>query len=74
VFEKFDCPVRCREGHVFTTIWVPLASLKSVRLGTRRYQHCPVGRHWTIIEPIDPTSADPTELARAAAVHDIHIP
>ncbi len=25
--------VRCRQGHLFTTIWIPGASLKAVRLG-----------------------------------------
>lgn len=28
-----DTVVRCRRGHLFTTIWVPGASFKSVRLG-----------------------------------------
>jgi hypothetical protein len=25
--------VRCRQGHLFTTIWIPGASLKAIRLG-----------------------------------------
>ena len=37
--------VRCREGHVFTTIWIPGVSLKAIRLGWARYQRCPVGGH-----------------------------
>jgi hypothetical protein len=74
MFERFDRPVRCRDGHVFTTIWIPLASLKAVRLGDRRYQRCPVGRHWSTVTPIDPASADRETLARAAAVHDLRIP
>jgi len=43
MFKRFECPVRCSAGHLFTTIWIPLASLKSVRLGDRRYQRCPAG-------------------------------
>ena len=34
--------VRCRQGHLYTTIWIPLASLKAVRLGWWRLQYCPV--------------------------------
>jgi hypothetical protein len=29
MFERFDTPVRCSAGHLFTTIWVPLGSLKA---------------------------------------------
>ena len=35
--------VRCREGHLYTTIWIPGASLKALRLGWARLQYCPVG-------------------------------
>ena len=28
--------VRCRRGHLFSTLWVPGASLKAVRLGWAR--------------------------------------
>lgn len=73
MFERFDRPVRCRDGHLFTTIWVPLASLKAVRLGDRRYQRCPVGRHWSIVRPLAAGAAD-ADLAAAAAVHDARIP
>jgi hypothetical protein len=74
VFERFESPVRCSAGHLFTTIWIPLASLKSVRLGNRRYQRCPVGRHWAMVEKLDRGSASAEDLAAAAAVHDIRIP
>jgi hypothetical protein len=48
--------VRCRRGHVFTTVWIEGGSLKAVRLGPlTRYQYCPVGRHWTIVHPIKQT-------------------
>jgi hypothetical protein len=74
MFERFDRPVRCRAGHLFTTIWIPLASFKAVRLGTQRYQRCPVGGHWAIVTQIDPALASPADLEAAAAVHDIRIP
>jgi len=74
MFESYDRPVRCRDGHLFTTIWIPLASLKAVRLGDRRYQHCPVGHHWSTVFPLDPATAGEDDLRAAAAVHDLRIP
>lgn len=74
MFGRFERPVRCQAGHVFTTIWVPLGSLKAARLGRRRFQYCPIGRHWTIVRPIDRATAKPAELAEAASVHDVRIP
>jgi hypothetical protein len=74
MFESFERPVRCSQGHLFTTIWVPLGSLKAVRLGGRRYQRCPVGHHWAMVVPLDPNTADPADLEKAAAVHDARIP
>jgi hypothetical protein len=69
---RFDRPVRCSSGHLFTTIWVPLGSLKAIRLGPRRLQWCPVGRHWSMVTALGP-SATPEQLAQAAAVHDLRI-
>lgn len=46
-----EMPVRCRAGHVFTTIWVPGVSIKAIRFGKRRYQWCPVGEHRTWVTP-----------------------
>ena len=43
---------RCQQGHLFTTIWVPGASIKAVRLGWARLQRCPVGDHWTLVVPV----------------------
>jgi hypothetical protein len=74
MLDGFDRPVRCRDGHLFTTIWVPLASLKALRLGRRRFQRCPVGHHWSMITPVDRTTATAGELEAAAAVHDVRIP
>src|SRR6185312_2754386 len=41
--------VRCRSGHLFTTIWIPGASVKALRLGWWRVQRCPVGRHLSLV-------------------------
>jgi hypothetical protein len=66
--------VRCEKGHLFTTIWVPFASLKAARLADRRFQHCPVGHHWSTVEPLDPGTASPADLRLAAERHDLRIP
>jgi len=74
MFESFDRVVRCSKGHLFTTIWIPLASFKAVRLGPARYQRCPVGHHWAMVRQVDPSALDPDELAAAQAIHNIRIP
>jgi hypothetical protein len=66
--------VRCRAGHVFTTIWIPGVSVKALRLGWWRLQRCPVGNHWTLVSPV--RESDLTEDARrlAEARHDVRVP
>ncbi|MBS2962144.1 hypothetical protein KGA66_03735 [Actinocrinis puniceicyclus] len=66
--------VRCRDGHYFTTIWIPGASLKAVRLGMARWQRCPVGKHWTLVSPV--RDADLTDADRhfAEQHHDVRVP
>jgi len=66
--------VRCRAGHLFTTIWIPGASLKSVRLGWWRFQRCPVGRHWTLVTPARESELGESDLAAAHQVHDARVP
>jgi hypothetical protein len=66
--------VRCRQGHIFTTLWIPGASLKALRLGWVRFQRCPVGGHWTLVTPVP--RSDLTDEARRMAdeCHDLRIP
>jgi len=66
--------VRCRRGHLFTTIWIPLASFKALRLGPWRFQWCPVGRHWTLVRLVDQTTLSDDERRQAAETRDIRIP
>jgi hypothetical protein len=66
--------VRCREGHLFTTLWIPGASLKSVRLGLWRLQRCPVGRHLSLVTPVREARLDDDERRRAAAARDLALP
>jgi hypothetical protein len=69
-----DVVVRCRQGHLFTTIWVPLASLKAVRLGWWRFQRCPVGRHWSLVSPVRASELSEEQRLAAAAAKDVRIP
>jgi hypothetical protein len=66
--------VRCRQGHLFTTIWVPGASLKSIRLGWFRLQRCPVGQHWSLVTPVKDAELTDDERRHAAEHRDIRIP
>jgi hypothetical protein len=66
--------VRCRTGHLFTTIWVPGASLKAVRLGMTRWQRCPVGEHWTFVTPVRDDELTDEDRDLAKQYHDMRIP
>jgi hypothetical protein len=44
--------VRCRQGHVYSTVWIPGVKLKAVDLVVARFQHCPVGKHWSLVVPV----------------------
>lgn len=66
--------VRCTTGHLFTTIWVPGGSLKAIRLGWKRFQYCPVGRHWAMVTPVKDGTLSREELAFAKEHHDLRIP
>lgn len=69
-----DVVVRCRQGHLFTTLWIPAASVKAVRLGPWRLQRCPVGHHFSLVTPVDESSLTEEERAQAAAHRDIRLP
>lgn len=66
--------VRCRQGHLFTTIWVPGVSLKSIRLGWWRLQRCPVGHHFSLVSPVREDSLTDAERGFAHAHADVRIP
>jgi hypothetical protein len=66
--------VRCGKGHLFTTIWLPGASVKSVRLGSRRFQYCPVGHHWSMVKLVRESELSGKQRRKAAGHRDIRIP
>jgi hypothetical protein len=66
--------VRCRRGHLFTTLWIPGASLKSIRVGVWRFQHCPVGKHWSWVTPVGEATLTEDQRRSASKHRDIAIP
>src|SRR5262249_52884679 len=69
----FNPVVRCREGHLFTTIWIPGVKLKAVDLGVARIQRCPVGDHWTLVTPVREGDLSRRQLKRAHAARDVRV-
>ena len=69
-----DVVVRCRDGHLFTTIWWPGASVKALRLGFWRVQRCPVGNHWTLVTPVRESELSDEDRERAREHHDLRVP
>ena len=66
--------VRCRAGHLFTTIWIPGVSVKAVRLGWWRIQRCPVGGHWSVVTPVREADLTGDEQRLAGEARDVRIP
>jgi hypothetical protein len=66
--------VRCRQGHLFTTIWIPGIKLKALDLVVARVQYCPVGHHWSLVVPVRDVDLTDSERQSAAEHHDVPIP
>jgi hypothetical protein len=66
--------VRCRAGHLFTTIWIPAASVKAIRLGWWRVQRCPVGHHWSLVTPVNESTLSEDERRFAREHRDVRVP
>ena len=66
--------VRCSRGHLFTTIWIPGGSLKSLRFGWWRFQRCPVGHHWSVVTPVKTVELTEQERRSASETRDIRVP
>jgi hypothetical protein len=58
--------VRCARGGLFEDLWIPMASLKAIRLGPFRIQRCPVHNRVEIVQQVDPATLTDAELAQAA--------
>lgn len=66
--------VRCRQGHLFTTIWLPGVKLKALDFGVARLQRCPVGGHWSLVTPVREGQLSDEERRTARDHHDVWIP
>ena len=66
--------VRCRQGHLFTTTWIPGGSLKAIRLGLWRIQWCPVGRHVDLVRLVKEAALSAPEREFALRHHDTLVP
>lgn len=66
--------VRCRRGHLFTTLWIPGVNLKAIDLGIARVQRCPVGKHWSLVTPVRDVDLTEEERQLARAQHDLWLP
>jgi hypothetical protein len=66
--------VRCRRGHLFTTLWLPGVSVKSLRLGWWRLERCPVGRHWSLVTPVRRSDLSDDERRTAGETRDVALP
>jgi hypothetical protein len=69
-----DVIVRCKAGHLYSTIWIPGASVKSLRLGRRRFQRCPVGEHWSMVTPVKESELSAEEIRSAHQHRDVRLP
>jgi hypothetical protein len=72
--QGYDRIARCSQGHLFTTIWIPLISLKAFRLGNQRLQRCPVGQHWVLVRPVRDEDLTDDERREAAVHHNVRLP
>ncbi len=66
--------VRCHRGHLFTTTWIPGASVKALRLGAWRIQRCPVGKHWSLVGLVKVAELSDEEQKQARACRDTLLP
>lgn len=66
--------VRCMQGHYYTSVWIPGGSFKAIRLGFVRFQHCPVGDHWTFVIPVKESDLTDEERRMAHRYHDTRMP
>jgi hypothetical protein len=69
-----DTIVRCQQGHLFTTIWIPFISFKAIRWGFFRFQRCPIGNHMTWVTPVNPSDLTDDQRFEASQHRDTNVP
>jgi hypothetical protein len=65
--------VECSGGALYSTRWVSLVSFKSVRLGTRRFQRCPVHHRFEFAHRVNPETLTRSDRDAALAVRDSNV-
>lgn len=65
---------RCSEGHLFSTIWIPLVSFKAIRIGSDRWQKCPLCRKFRRVSLVDKDGLSAAEVEQVRSVQDSPIP
>jgi hypothetical protein len=68
--KKWNAIVRCKQGHLYRTTWWDWGSFKAVRWFNRRFQWCPVDRHWVWVTYTKPEDLSAGDLAVANAHRD----
>jgi hypothetical protein len=69
-----DTVVRCRQGHLFSTIWIPGVKTKALDFGVARLQRCPVGKHWSLVVPVREAELSDEEREFARSHRDVRLP
>jgi hypothetical protein len=65
--------VQCSRGAYYETVWFPFVSFKAIRLGTRRFQKCPVHERWEIARLVPEEEWTPAVIAQAEAHRDSNV-
>jgi hypothetical protein len=55
-------------------VWIVGSSVKAVRLGSKRYQRCPVCGKWRIAAPVTDDELSDEDRRVAAEHHDTRVP
>jgi hypothetical protein len=66
--------MRCPDGHLFETPFLPFASFKAVRTPRGRYQRCPVDGRWGLMDLQPTAELTPEQLAEAHEQRTTPIP
>jgi len=61
---------RCRQGHLFTTVWVGRFTWRQLDLGFARIQRCPVDGRLTVVRPVDVFELTAEEKRAAKRIRD----
>ncbi|WP_051939476.1 hypothetical protein [Phaeacidiphilus oryzae] len=66
--------MRCPDGHLFETPFLPMVSLKAVRTPGGRYQRCPVDGRWRLMDLQITSELSPEQRAEARRHRTTPIP